>query len=255
MLKLREPAFIKAMSNTELSSVFLRELKKAMEAAKNKKGLAAYKTGSTTASASRARLRPPAKFRSPSGKLKSSPARTSRVSQSSNKHPAPGHLFDEGPGAHGTTGQQDAQCSRQLGPYDDGIAYAVVVAGHAGPHQPSGKHKPQNKAQGFLKRYLSGTAFRRMSERDMSGPLCGMPDGTTSSFHAVNTCTPAGHRPNKTPIFITGVNDTRVFLPRLRASYPSDLTAQLKAENLMVVLSTADGFRATDSALRSLDGR
>jgi hypothetical protein len=32
------------------------------------------------------------------------------------------------------------------------------------------------------------------------------------------------------------------------------MTAQLKAEKLMVVPSTADGFRDTVSALRSLDG-
>jgi hypothetical protein len=66
---------------------------------------------------------------------------------------------------------------------------------------------------------------------------------------------PAGQRQNKTPIFITGVFHTRGFLTSLRASCPYPLTAQLKAENLMVVPSTADGFRATVSALRSLDGK
>jgi len=40
----------------------------------------------------------------------------------------------------------------------------------------------------------------------------------------------------------------------LRASCPGGLTAQLKAEKLMVVPSTANGFRAVVSALRSLDG-
>jgi hypothetical protein len=41
----------------------------------------------------------------------------------------------------------------------------------------------------------------------------------------------------------------------LRASCPGGLTAQLKSEELMVVPSTADGFRDAVSALRSLDGR
>jgi hypothetical protein len=36
---------------------------------------------------------------------------------------------------------------------------------------------------------------------------------------------------------------------------PRSLTAQLKGEKLMVIPSTADGFRATVSALRSLDGK
>jgi hypothetical protein len=82
-----------------------------------------------------------------------------------------------------------------------------------------------------------------------------MPYGTTSSAHVVNTCAPAGQRPNKTPIFITGVNDTHAFLAWLQASCPSDLTAQLKNEKLMVIPSTADGFQTMVSAPRSLDGR
>jgi len=97
------------------------------------------------------------------------------------------------------------------------------------------------------------TANRRMSS-DMSGPLSDIPDGTTASAYVTNTCIPAGDRPNKTPIFISGVRDTRAILTWLRASCPGAQTAQLKAEKLMVVPSTANGFRATVSALRSLDG-
>ena len=55
------------------------------------------------------------------------------------------------------------------------------------------------------------------------------------------------------PIFISGVRDTRAFLAWLRDTCPGGLTAQLKAEKLMV-LSTANVFRAVVSALRSLDG-
>jgi hypothetical protein len=88
----------------------------------------------------------------------------------------------------------------------------------------------------------------------MFGPLSGMPLGTTFDAHVANPCLTAGERPNKTPIFITGVADTRAFLAWLQSSCPSDQTAQLKAEKLMVVPSTADGFRTTVSALRSLDG-
>jgi len=69
-----------------------------------------------------------------------------------------------------------------------------------------------------------------------------------------NTCIPAGDLPNKTPIFISGVGDTRAFLAWLRASHLSGLTAKLNAEKQVVVPSTASGFRATVSSLRSLDG-
>ena len=40
----------------------------------------------------------------------------------------------------------------------------------------------------------------------------------------------------------------------MRASCPSGLLAQLKGEKLTLVPATAEGFRATVSALRSLDG-
>jgi hypothetical protein len=89
---------------------------------------------------------------------------------------------------------------------------------------------------------------------DMSGPLSDMPNGTTNHAQVANTCLPAGERHNKTPILISDVRDTHTFLAWLQAACPGGLTAQLKAEKLMVVPSTADGFRATVSALSSLDG-
>ena len=87
----------------------------------------------------------------------------------------------------------------------------------------------------------------------MFGPLSGTLLGSTNNTHVANACIPAGQRPNKTPIFISGVSDTRAFLAWLRASYPGGLVAQLKAERLMVVPSTAEGFRAAVTVLRSLD--
>jgi hypothetical protein len=89
---------------------------------------------------------------------------------------------------------------------------------------------------------------------DMSRHLSDKPDGTTPHTQVTNTFLPAGERPNKMPIFITGVSDARTFLAWLRASCPRGLTVQLKGEKLTVVPSTANGFRATIGALRSLDG-
>ena len=89
---------------------------------------------------------------------------------------------------------------------------------------------------------------------DMFGPLSDNPDGTTTHAQVNNDCSSEGERPNKTPIFISGVLDTRSFLTWLRASCPGGLTAQLKAEKMIVFPSTANGFRAAVRALRSLDG-
>ena len=99
----------------------------------------------------------------------------------------------------------------------------------------------------------SETVNSRMSS-DMSGPLSDKSDGTTQHAQVANDCLPAGERPNKTLIFISGDRDACTFLTWLRASCSGGLTAQLKAEKLMVVPSNANGFRAALSALRSLDG-
>jgi len=98
------------------------------------------------------------------------------------------------------------------------------------------------------------TSNRRMAS-EMSGPLSGMPDGTTSNAKVANACLPKGEHPNKGPIFISGFSDTRSFLAWLPAPCPGSLMVQLKSEKLMVVPSTADVFRTAVSALRSLDGK
>ena len=59
------------------------------------------------------------------------------------------------------------------------------------------------------------TATRRMSH-DMSKPLSGTPAGTTCNVKVAT----AGERPNKTPIFITVVGDTRAFLAWFRDPAP-----------------------------------
>ena len=83
---------------------------------------------------------------------------------------------------------------------------------------------------------------------DMSGPLSSMPAGTTQA-----EAFPAGELP-KTPSFVTGVNDTRCFFAWLKTLCPSSLSAQMKGKKLMNLPGTAEGFRATVSALQSFDG-
>ena len=130
----------------------------------------------------------------------------------------------------GATGEQAATGGRQLGSSEGRATYTAVVAAPSAPHKPSGQLKPTAKGLDPSEPTVSSeTAPGRMST-DMSGPLSGMPVGTTFDAHVANPCLPAGEHPNKTPIFITGVGDTRAFLVWLRSSCPCDLTDQLKAE-------------------------
>jgi len=159
------------------------------------------------------------------------------------------------PAATTVTGEQAAASSRQPGTSGVGAPYAAVLATNAAPSQPSGTLKPKAMDSEPSESGVSMETSNRRMSNDMSGPKCGMPDGTTFNPQVANACLPAGQRPTKTSIFISGVTDTRAFLAWLRASCPGGLTAQLKSEKLMVVPSKADGFHAAVSALRSLDGK
>jgi hypothetical protein len=174
--------------------------------------------------------------------------------ESASRCPAPDQPLERTPEA---TGERADQSSRQLGAAEGRQAYATVVAGAASLQKPSGPLKSTAKGSASAEPTASlEAATRRMSRTDMSGPLSGMSDGATPNAHVATTkVDPIGERPNKTPIFNSSVgSDARSFLAWLRASCPGDLTAQLKSDKLMVVPSTADGFRAAVSALRSLDG-
>jgi len=128
------------------------------------------------------------------------------------------------------------------------------LAGSVAPLQPSGPLKPTAMDSDPSESVVSTETVNRRMSSDISGPLSDKPDGTTLNAQVTKTCLSVGESPNKTPIFISGARDTRAFLVWLRASCPGGLTTQLKAEKLMVVPSTANGFRAAVSVLRSLDG-
>jgi hypothetical protein len=176
-------------------------------------------------------------------------------SEPANRGPAPGAGSAPLPANSTVTAEKAAVGSRQLVSPEGGVTYADALAGSVAPFQPSGSLKPTAIGSDLSEPAVSfETANRRMSE-DMSGPLSDKPDGTTPIAQVTNTCLPAGERPNKTPIFISGASDTRGFVAWLRASCPGGLTAQSKGENLMFAPATADAFRAVVSVLRSLDGR
>jgi hypothetical protein len=92
---------------------------------------------------------------------------------------------------------------------------------------------------------------RRMYS-DVSGSLSYKAGGSTPNAQMNNTGFREGERHYTTTIFILEVRDNRTFLAWFRANYPGGLTVQLKAEKLIVVPSTANAFRASVRALRSL---
>jgi hypothetical protein len=60
-----------------------------------------------------------------------------------------------------------------------------------------------------------------MCLENMSGTVCGMPDGaTTIAQMAKSSATPIGERQNTTPIYVTGVTDAR--LPGIVTSLVSE---------------------------------
>jgi len=80
------------------------------------------------------------------------------------RHPAPEHLFSDGPAAQGTMGEVAAQSSRQLGSTGGELAYAAVVAGRTGPQQPHGPRKsPAKGSDHTVPAASSEVATRHMS--------------------------------------------------------------------------------------------
>jgi hypothetical protein len=205
MLRQEEVAFIKAISTLQLSLALLGELRMALTRRKKKPAVAAGSRSTASLVGARASQRSSSQL---AGKRKANELGSSGGSfEPANRRPAPGDGSAPLPASASVTGEQAANCSRQLGPPEGGATYAAVLAGPIAPLQPSGS--------------LNN---RRMS--DMSGPLSGKPDGTNPHAQVANTCLPAGQRPNKTPIFISGVGDVHSFLAWLRATCPGGLTAQ-----------------------------
>ena len=235
------------------SLALLKELRTTLALSKTKRKtvVSAWSRGTTLSGAPNAFQHPPSLN---AGKREANELVSSGGStEPANRRPAPDAEFAPLPAFTSVTGEEAAQGSRQLGPPEGGVTYTAALAGPVAPSQPSGSSSPQPWIGTCPNPLSSETANRRMSS-DMSSHLSDMPDGTTLKAQVATTCLPAGERPNKTPIFISDVRDTRAFLVWLRASCPGGLTAQLKSEKLMAVPSKADGFRAAVNALRSRDG-
>jgi hypothetical protein len=243
---------VKANYTKQVSPAILKEVRMALSRRKKPE----VPAGSRSTAPGRGGGAPLRPSRQLVGKRKTNELASSGGSpEPANRHPAPSEGSAPLPAStSAVTGEQAASSSRQLGPPEGGATYAAVLAGPVTPFQPSGSLKPTAMDSEMSESAVSPETVNRRMSSYMSGPLSDMPDGTTIRVQVANTCLPAGELPNKTPIFISGVRDTRAFLAWLRVSCPGGLAAQLKAEKLMVVPLTGNGFRATVSALRSLDG-
>ena len=154
--------------------------------------------------------RPPSRFE---GKRKANELASSCDSmEPAIRRPAPDAGSAPLPASSLATGEQAADSSWQLGPPEGGATYAAVLAGSASPNQPSGSLKPTVMDSDKSEPTVSTESANRRISNDMSRHLSGTPPGTTLNAHVATTCAPAGERPNKTSIFISGVSDTRAFL-------------------------------------------
>jgi hypothetical protein len=137
------------------------------------------------------------------------------------------------------------------------LTQSILISHPTALNKPSGPPKLTAKGTGSLSvPVVSKEAAQRRTSPgapgDVSGPMGGKPTSTTPSSAQVEKVVPPGERRNKTPVYVSGVKNPRSFLEWVRTKSASKLVAQMKGEYLMLVPETADGFRATISALRSL---
>jgi hypothetical protein len=222
MLKQEGLALLRAMSSVHGNPALLRELRKAI-AAKKAKADACSKAKTSCvalfkrhASITGARSVPPSspgKGSGPTmGKRKAESSDSDGRTTPAARRPAPDQS--------GTSGDPAPQCRRHQAATEGKPAYAAVVAGRTNPQQPSGQPKPTATGSDSSEPVSSSEAANRRIYVDMSGPLSSMPAGTTEAG-----AVPAEERPTKTPVFVTGVTDTRRFLALLRTLCPSSLSA------------------------------
>ena len=197
------------MPNVELSPEFLLELKNVDVVGKKKKSLEASKENALRASAleSRSGFWSEALTTRYSPQLPVSKRKTEELpssdcpSEPSSRQHAPGHLYNDGPAAQGTTDETEAQSSQQLESAVGWLVNAPVVAGLSGLRQPSWQHKLPVKVSGHSEAtVLSEAVTRLVSLGDIFGPLCGIPGDTTLRAQvATNSFAPSEMDKIRTP--------------------------------------------------------
>ena len=239
MLKQEGLAFLKAISTARQSPALLRELRKALAASKEKTAVALRKAGGAARNSTR---------RQQDSKRKASHLNSDSSGEPATRRSAQELASESSVCVFTPVEGQVAQSSQE----PTRPAYAEVAAGRAALLQ-SGSLKPTAMESNSSDPAASSEAATGACRKTCPGLLSGTPAGTTSAASKAATPVPGGKRRNRTPIYITGVTDTRGFLAWLRSRCPKGLTAQMKGENQMVVPETADDFRAAVSDFRSLE--
>jgi len=188
MLRQDELAFIKALSTLQVKLATARR--------KKVPTVSAGRRSTTSGSGSRASQQLADKRKA--NELASSGDST----EPANRRPATGAGSVPLPATTTVTGEQAAASSRQPGPSRVGATYAAVLAVNAAPSQPSGTLRPSAMDSEPSESGVSMETSNRRMSNDMSGPLSGMPDGTTPNSQETNGCLPARRPHNKTTIFI-----------------------------------------------------
>jgi hypothetical protein len=226
MLQQEELAFLKALSNIKTSPALLQELRKVRATQQRKKAVAVARSASSQTKPGNTALPAPLLPKQTVGKRKATePAGSGSSMETANRRPAPGQMSGAGSAPFPATaagshrGGSAAIGARIPGSAEVRSTYAAVVSDSHSSLQPSGTLKPTANGSASSDPAASPEAdTRHMSICEMPGPLSGLPAGATipnpspTNPKAVNL----GERRNRTPIYITGVSDTRGFLAWLR---------------------------------------
>ena len=150
-----------------------------------------------------------------------------------------------------SVGEQSTKCARQPGSAGVEVAYAGVVAGQLAASKKSlvdGHPAASNQTSGSSTPSAKGAAqsvpvdSMESTNRCPAGPSSNgsgsqgeTPCGTTTTAAQADLVVPPGERKNKTPVYITGVSNTRSFLRWFQGKTGGNGTAQMRDESLVLV--------------------
>jgi hypothetical protein len=136
-----------------------------------------------------------------------------------------------------------------------GRSYAAAVSGSGANAPPTDKTHVERAASGDLSPKVNASTASLEAEqaaRKESSNGSRAKAGTSTSLpDTMEQETAPGDRRNKTPIFVSGVKNTRTFLKWLKEQTGGYGSARVQGDKLVLVPNTADCFRATVRVLRS----
>ena len=126
------------------------------------------------------------------------------------------------------------------------VSYAAAASGSGASAPPTGKPQVERAASASLEAEQAARKESSNGSRAKAGTSTSLPDPMEQE-------TAPGDRRNKTPLFVSGVKNTRTFLKWLKEQTGGDGSARVQGDKLVLVPNTADCFRATVRVLRSIE--